>query len=272
MFIKERYEKILELLNERESISVKELSDELGYSPATIRSDLNYLNKKNLLTRTHGGAIIKESDSADTNLKEDFGYRTQHNREEKEAIAKRALSHIEDRMSIFIDASSSCFELAKLLNQTDMRLTVLTNGLHSAQLLKDNPNITTILVGGTVKGNSNATEGLLGSEILNKLNIDAAFLSAQGFDVQSGMTDFSLYEVELKKKIVEKVAKVYALLDHSKLELASVASFAEPSQINLLITDETTNEQIIKRYTQDGLDVVQAATAGQPKEQVIKTQ
>ncbi|MER1955373.1 MAG: DeoR/GlpR family DNA-binding transcription regulator [Desemzia incerta] len=266
MFIMERHEKILKLLEEHESLSVKELSDELGYSPATIRSDLNDLNKQNLLIRTHGGAVVKEADSTIKQLKEDFGYRTQHNQIEKVAIAKKALTYIEDRMSIFLDASSSSFELAKLLSHSEMRLTILTNGLHSAQLLKDNSNVTTILIGGTVKGNSNATEGLMGAGILNNLNIDCAFLSAQAFDLQNGMTDFSLYEVELKKKVVEKVHTVYGLLDHSKFEQSSVASFASADQISVLITDHRLDRQTIEQYAKYGLNVVQTSVSSKNKQ------
>lgn len=259
MFINERYEKILDILNKRKSVSVNHLSEELGYSPATIRSDLNNLNKQGLLIRTHGGAVVKENEPEKSPLQEDFEYRQQRNQKEKISIARKSLSFIEDSMCIILDASSTCYELAKLLNQSNLRLTVLTNGLQIAQLLKNNPQITTILIGGVVKGNSNAIEGLLGSEILDKLNIDAAFLSAQGFNQYNGLTDFSLYEVELKKKMVLKAANTYALLDYTKLEQTSVASFAESSQIDVLITDANVNPQVIDQYKSSGLNVLQVS-------------
>src|SRR5690606_27460796 len=94
-----------------------------------------------------------------------------------------------------------------------------------------------ILVGGVLRKGSVAMEGSLGNEILKKINVDVMFTSARGFNSEDGLTDFNVYEVELKRSMVEVSSKVVALLDHSKIGKSSIASFALPGQIDLLITD-----------------------------------
>lgn len=258
MFTEERQKKILTILGEKKSVSVKDLTGELSFSPATIRSDLNYLSSRGLLIRTHGGATAIEESRKDLSIEENFLNRKKKNHTQKVQIAKKALSFIQDSNCIILDASSTCYELAILLNETSMRLTVLTNGLKVATLLKDNPLITVILIGGVVKGNSNAIEGLLGVDMLYKLNIDYVFLSPHAFNLQNGLTDFNLYEVELKKKMVEKSQYTIALVDDSKLEHSSIASFASVSEINTFITNSSADSTIIGKYKNFGVPIVLA--------------
>ena len=66
--------------------------------------------------------------------------------------------------------------------------------------LKENPGINVILVGGMARMGSMGLEGLLGTSILDKINIDTMFTSASGFSIEEGLTDFNVYEVELKRK------------------------------------------------------------------------
>src|SRR5699024_6016925 len=130
-----------------------------------------------------------------------------------------------------------CYELAKLLFNSDLKLTILTNGLKSAELLKNNPNITLILIGAVVKGSSTAIEGLRGTDILSKINVDSIFVSAHAFNLSDGLSDFNLHEVELKRKMVDVSSNVFALIDSSKIEKNSIATFATDKQITTLFTD-----------------------------------
>lgn len=255
MYTQERQSKILDILNKRKSISVNDLTKELNFSPATIRSDLNYLSEQGLLIRTHGGAtIMKEQNNLF--LEKSYSFRERKNHEEKKQIAKEAIQYIHDGECIILDASSTCYELANLLKNTKLRLTILTSGLKTAEILKNNPNITLILIGGIVKGNSNAIEGLLGIEILNKVHIDHGFFSGHAFDLKNGLSDFNLYEVELKRKMVEVSSKVFALVDDSKLNKNSIATFANTEQITTFITNHKSDKKIMDSYIKYGMDVV----------------
>lgn len=253
MFTGERQKKIIDIVNEEKSISVNELTNRLNYSPATIRADLNLLDHEGLLIRTHGGAtsLVKNADKESFNI--NFGLREQENHKEKIKIAKKAFQFIEEDSCIILDASSTSLELGKLINETNMRLIILTNGLNVANILKNHTNVTTILIGGIVKGNSNAIESTLGATILEQLNIDAAFVSAHAFNLKDGLTDFNLYEVELKQLMVKYAKKIYALVDHSKLEKRSISSFGSFTDIDYFITDDQIETELINKYKNKGL-------------------
>ncbi|MFK4568212.1 DeoR/GlpR family DNA-binding transcription regulator [Enterococcus sp. UD-01] len=250
MYTDQRREKILTLLQEQESVSVNGLTEILGVSRATIRSDLNYLSKNNLLIRTHGGAIRSKEDET-LKLDKNYDIRKQKNIDKKMEIAKKALPLIHSGECIILDASSTCYELAKLIDKSDLKLTILTNGIRTASLLKENYNLTVILIGGVVKGSSNAVEGILGIEILKKLNIDTLFTSAYAISASEGLSDFNLYEVELKKRMVEIAPQTVALIDSTKFEKKSIATFAQLNQLESLITDDQLLDEMKKHYKND---------------------
>lgn len=250
MFSFERHDYIIELLNTKKQVTVIELSKLLGASISTIRNDLTKLEKDGLLTKIHGGAILPKND----NKYISFSDRLLKNNIEKEAIAETAVTYISDGQCIILDASSTSLFLAKRLHHFN-RLTVITNGLYTAMELKDNPNINVILTGGLVTKNSYALEGLLCENLIKSIHADLCFTSAKGFTINEGLTDFNVYEADLKKLLANRSKKVIALMDYSKLEIISVASFANIDNIDLLITDPNTPSELIEKYTSNNLNI-----------------
>lgn len=235
MYADERREHIYTYIKSHKRATVKQLSDYLSVTEATVRSDLRRLESENKLIRTHGGAKI--TDNLGSNL--NFSYRLTQKHSEKHKISRHALKKIQPQQCIMIDASSTTYELAKLLTETTMELTIITNGLENAVLLKENPHLTVLVVGGFVSQDSNAITGNIDSQILEMYHIDYFFLSANGFTLENGLTDFSLPEVQLKKQMVKESENVIALIDKSKFDISSTLSFAKTSDITEVITDET---------------------------------
>lgn len=233
MFVEERRQQILELLSEKKRITIQELVAKINVSDATLRSDLAKMEKDRLLKRTHGGAISLDYLEQELNL----STRESTNKNEKLSIAMKAFEFIQDDQSIMLDASSTALELAKLLEKTKKRLTIVTNGINTALELNKNRNLTVILLGGILQKSSPILEGSLGIDLLAKINIDTFFVSANGFTIANGMQDFSVYEVELKKYMIKNAAKVVGLLDYSKFGKNSIATFASISDIDIIITD-----------------------------------
>jgi len=248
MFAEERRKSIVSILNERESISVNELAKILNVSKTTIRSDLKYLEYKQVINRTHGGATLISSNRND--YKEvSYDLREKTNIESKQEIAKKAYNLIEVNDTIILDSSSTCFELASLLKNSQKEITVLTNGLKTASLLRNNLCITVIVIGGIIRKNSNAIESLLGVEIFNKINIDKVFFSSSGVSPESGFSDFNLYEIELKRKMLQVAKNKYALIDSSKFDLVSSSNFANLNDVTMLITDKKIDSKTFKKYS-----------------------
>lgn len=252
MFTSERRQLILNILHEKKRITVKDLAKSLTVSEATLRTDLSVMEQEGLLTRTHGGAVLNE----DIPPKNSFSEREKKNREDKISIASKAVNLIEHKDCILLDASTTALELARILRQKQIRLTVVTNGISAALELKENPSINVILIGGIARIGSMALEGLLGTSILNKIHIDMMFTSASGFTIEDGLTDFNMYEVELKKMMVEKAAKVIALLDYTKMGTSSIASFATTDQINTIITDKKAPSHILQELSDRQINII----------------
>lgn len=251
----ERRQQILVMLAEKKRLNHTELQNIFAVSACTIRNDLSALQNQKLLKRTHGGAVLYEE--IDSNLNLSFKYRKSKNQVEKNKICKQAAEYLEEGQCIALDASSTALLFAKYLIKFN-RLTIVTNGLYTAMALKDHPNLKVILIGGLVSCKSGSIEGILGKEIIPKINIDTAFVSAHGFTLEEGLTDFNIYECEIKKLLVERASSIVGLLDYSKLEKHSTTSFADANKINTIITDDKTPIEIIQKYQQYNINVVVA--------------
>ncbi|MFJ7977819.1 DeoR/GlpR family DNA-binding transcription regulator [Peribacillus sp. JNUCC 23] len=252
MFASERQKIIMDKLMDQQRVTIKELSEEIKVSEATLRTDLSKMEESGLLKRTHGGAVLFEHQDSDTS----FSMRESKNRDEKSAIAKKAAELLSSGQCIMLDASSTALELARILRDTSIRLTVVTSGINTALELNNHSDITVILLGGIVKRGSNSLEGNLGISILSQIHIDAMFTSANGFSIDSGLTDFSVYEVELKKAMVNASNKVIALLDHTKMNKNSIASFASIDQLDLIITNDELPDGYAAKLEDQGIEVL----------------
>ena len=254
----ERQKKILDYLNKNRKATTKELSQLLDVSTTTIRTDLNQMDRENLITKTHGGAVYNDRSLDNIELTGRayfFDERALENQKEKEAIANKAIKLIKNHMCIYLDASSTCYTLGMKLSGFT-KLTVITNGINLAMALKDIPGITVILTGGIVTSVSSSIEGLLGEDLLKKIHTDIAFVSARCFSVENGLTDFSIYEADLKRRCVKSSAKTIALIDHTKFNTTSISSYASLDDLNMVITDFGLSENTKDIYEKAGVNLV----------------
>src|SRR5699024_8787831 len=267
MFVSERRNIIMKLLKKKKRITVKELALEIGVSEATLRTDLNQLEQDELLTRTHGGAVLREVKENDKSLsvrssrsiKEKntkYNKNSKRKKNEKIKIAEKAIETIENKQCIMLDGSSTVLELARYISKLPLKLTVITSGIQTAIELKENPDIIVILIGGIVTKGSSAIEGTLGSSILNDINIDTMYTSANGFSISNGLTDFNLYEVSLKKEMINRAHNVVALIDSSKIEATSSAIFAKADEIDTLITEKPLTKELTEELQQNGVKII----------------
>ncbi|WP_042229014.1 DeoR/GlpR family DNA-binding transcription regulator [Paenibacillus popilliae] len=251
MFPAERKSKILEYLKKQQRATVKELSCLVGVSEATLRSDLQVMEEEGSLQRTHGGAMIADDMQTDTS----FAVREKRNNAEKSAIGSKAAMLPQDGECILLDASSTALEMAKALKNRQIRLIVVTNGIYTALELKENPNFTVIVVGGVIRAGSAGLEGMLGSSVLNQIHMDTMYTSAHGFTLEDGMMDFNVYEVELKRAMIQASSQVIALLDHTKLDKRSISSFASAQDIAAMIMDSKAPQSFIDQLQQQKIKV-----------------
>lgn len=248
-----RHQSILELIQSEGSVQVSELSEQFGVTAKTIREDLEKLEEKGLLRRIHGGAIaVREEAEPMLPL---LIPNTKHIGE-KEAIARHALRYIKPNDVIALDAGSTTLEIAR--NLPDMPLTVLTNDLLIIRELMPREEIRLVVPGGYRHRNV-----LVGNDALawvTRLNVQKLFLSATGVHDKFGLSVFTNELLELKKAYLAGAKEVYGVADHSKFDRAALFTFAALNELDVLITDDGLDEDIIRRYEGGSLRIELAST------------
>ena len=257
MLPNERQAQIEEILQEKQSVTVIELSETLDVSAVTIRSDLNHLDEMGRLLRTHGGATITN------NLhRREFSFETRQrlHSEQKRQIGQLAASLIQPTDVILLDSSSTAFAIAEeiIRNPEIVDITVVTTGVRTALELAGAPLISTIIVGGIVREISGSSTGSLVVNTLDQINIHKAFLGAWGVTVSQGLTETHLLEVELKKNIIAHCDEIIAVADSSKIGRVALASFACLEDISRLVTDDDADPEQIEALRLRGVEVLLA--------------
>src|SRR4051812_42661849 len=144
-----RRDQILAYMSTRGRSSVGELSQLLAVSEVTVRKDLDQLEAQGLLTRVHGGALVSGRGQAERY----FAARERDHIEEKRRIAQAAAALIQSGQHIFLDASTTALQVARLIKDRE-ELVVVTNGLYTALELNFAAEIKTIMVGGVLRPRS----------------------------------------------------------------------------------------------------------------------
>jgi len=231
MLAVERHRRILKVVHSRGSVRTVEVAQSLAVTEETVRRDFEKLESEGQLIRAHGGAARIEANRRDLPLSS----RETENVMEKRAIAKAAVSFIKPGETVLFDASSTVFELARIL--PDMALTVLTSALKVAVELSQRSSVQIVLIGGVVSPRSLSCQGPLADQALECYHIQKAFLSCRGIDAVRGLSEANDEQARLKRKMIALADHTYVLADHSKMGLKSAFFFAKAGEAGTVITD-----------------------------------
>ena len=227
--VNERWNKILDLLDKEGSLSLKELMEHCDVSEATVRRDLTNLEAKNLLFRTHGGAIKRSvargSEDSVEMKRADF-------LQEKREVAKYICDNIlQSGQTIYLDAGTSTYEMIEHLR--DRKLTVVTDSTYHLPKLINNK-IHTIILGGTIKHSTQAIIGSVAIEQLKKYSFDMCFIGCNGIDENFGVTTAEENESFIKATALKNSKKKYILADKSKFGHRKFQKFAELDDVTIV--------------------------------------
>lgn len=254
LFPEERLGRIAALVMERQRVSVAELSVLLDVSQVTIRNDLDELERRGLLKRTHGGALAVEQDY-NKKAELSFDVRERLQRGEKERIGQMAASLVHDGDAIALDASTTALQVARRIKDR-RELTVVTNGIRIALEFMDSPHITVVMPGGILRRDAVSLVGELGEEVLAKFNVQKGFFGAKGVTLEEGLTDVDNYEAQLKRAMVRAAKEVIAIVDHTKWGHVGFVSFASIDQVDKVITDDKAPPDMVAALRGAGVDVI----------------
>ena len=238
MLARHRQSLILQAVRSDGSARVSDLTQRLGVSDMTVRRDLEALARDGLVEKVHGGAVLPGTPAS-----HDPGFEAKLvlERPEKTAIARAAADLVRPGTAIGLTAGTTTFALAQCLLDVP-GLTIVTNSLRVTNVFSgtrglDGTADPVVLTGG-VRTASDALVGPVADLTIRSLHFDLLFLGCYGFDARAGLTTPNLAEAETNRTLIRVARRVVVLADHTKWGLVSLSSFADLSEVDVLVTDD----------------------------------
>ncbi|MDD2296910.1 MAG: DeoR/GlpR family DNA-binding transcription regulator [Sphaerochaetaceae bacterium] len=242
-----REEQIVTMLQDGGELSVQTLSEKLGVSSVTIRSDLRALESKGIILRTRGAAmsayhpLLMEKQSS--------------HREEKESIARAAAALVQDGDKIMITNGTTSALIGRyLLGKRDLQ--IVTNSTLLTPYARVNPNLALTIVGGEFRPSA---EALVGAPALTQLldfHVTYTFTGTDGFTKEHGLTTHLMENAEIVRRMCHQATKRVLVTDSSKYGKQGFVKIFALSEIDVLITDKGLPEEAIEEIRAMGIEVM----------------
>lgn len=225
---------ILEFLQANKYAEIDVLAKRLYVSPSTVRRKLNALQKKGLITRTHGGAQLND----ENNFFPSFTFRVHQNSFEKKKMALAAIKLIKNGDLIFLDGTTSAFFIAEYLSEFK-NIRVITNGIDTLSLLAKN-NVTAYSTGGCVQDtNRSVLAGHYAEEMISHFHADIAFFSAQSVTNDGEIYDCFEDENVIRKAMIKHASKKVFLCDSTKFGKTSLFHLCSFADIDYIVSNHS---------------------------------
>jgi DeoR family fructose operon transcriptional repressor len=228
----QRREKIQEYLAVHQIARTADLCRLLDASEATVRRDLEWLEQKGVLERTHGGAILNQR----VILEQEYQQRAQHHPEEKKRIGEVAASLIEEGDIVFINSGTTTTQVLQRIRR-EADISVFTNNVSAVMELGE-PGFHYHLIGGEFQPRSNSIAGRFAIENLKQVYANKAIIGVDGISIKHGCTVPTNPEAEVVRQMIERTkGPVIIVADHSKWGVVSNFQIATIDEIDTLVTD-----------------------------------
>lgn len=249
--ITDRHQFILQKLQESGRVNIPELSDLMEVSGVTIRKDLKLLEDKNLLFRTRGGGSIHNPYTSEKPIDEKELIKA----EEKQKIAKAALSLIGHNDAIIIGSGTTVFQLARCLHPSK-HITVISPAVKVTLELCHRPNVEALQLGGLIRPNSSSVAGSYAEQILNGISCGMLFLGVDGIDLDFGLSITNLTEATLNQKMIASAQEIVVLADSTKFGRRGLGRVCSLDQVQYIITDSGVPARTVEVLQEKGIKVI----------------
>lgn len=254
MLAMDRRNVILDRIQQTSSVRVTELAQEFCVTEETIRRDLEKLEAEGYITRTYGGAVLVQNNSAELSI----DVRETQNPEGKRRIALKVAEMIEDGETLMVDSSTTSMFVAKNLKD-HKQVTLITNSARIPQELASYDNVKVIVTGGVLRPGIMSLVGPAAELILSRYYADKAIIGCKAMDAGEGVTYEPHERESVMKQCMRKNAKTLILVaDYTKFGKKSFVRTLLAEDIDILVTDqplELQNEQALK---EKGVEVIYA--------------
>lgn len=241
-------------LGERGYASLSDLMQRFGCSISTIRRDLDEMQRKGIVRRTHGGAFHVEA--RDHPL--DYGLREAKHVAEKQAIGDLAASLIKNGQSVLLDGGTTTFRVAERLRGRPIQ--VVTNSLPIASLLSRRSETEVVFLGGSIMPGTSEALGRWAEEMLGSLHIQTAIIGVAGV-TDNGFFNANLLMVELQRQMIAVADQLIVVCDHTKFSRRSLVRLCELKLADDVVTDSGVGREWVDLLRAQGVTVHVAQVA-----------
>lgn len=258
LFREERLQLITALVSTRQKVYVDELAEEFNVSPSSIRLDLAELESRELLKRTHGGAIATTKfQGRMVTQKSSLELRQVTQQVEKLAIGRAAADLIEDGDTLMIDGGSTTFHVARHL--IDKRgLTIITNAVSLLSHLAAIPDSRIFVVGGLLEPRFEILVGDITVSALEQFRTAKAILGIDGISIDVGLSVTDSAVAASKLKMMQLSDRVIIVADHTKFDQVCLIPIAPLEKIDYLVTDSRVPINVVEAIRASGPTVILA--------------
>src|SRR4051812_32569720 len=225
-----RRTQVAEMLQSAGAVTITDRQSKFGVSPMTARRDLAILAERGIARRTHGGAVLPSIAARENS----FAHRLRDAPEAKARLAEAAFELLSPGETVFLDASSTTYFLARLIAERGLPVRVITNSLPVLQDLSDS-DAEVIAIGGTFRRLTCSYVGPNSVRSVREHFADRMFLSVTGITRDGTMTDADVLEAEVKRAMLEQAEQSVLLLDHSKLTARGSQAVARVGDVSIVL-------------------------------------
>ncbi len=252
----ERRDRMLDLINDSAFVRVDELSSRFGISEVTARADLAVLADRGQIRRIRGGAM-----SRGLGHERPFEESLSTFAAEKRAIGRAAAALIHDGESVIVDVGTTVLAAARaLVARTELTdVVAFTNGLKTALELEPAiPRMTVVVLGGTLRPLQHSLVEPLASHSLEHVSVETALLGCNGVHPTAGITNINLPEAQMKRQMLKVARRRIVLADGSKIGSVEVGRFCSVAEVDLVITGESADPEVVAALREHGCEVLVA--------------
>jgi DeoR/GlpR family transcriptional regulator of sugar metabolism len=251
-----RHEELLQMVETKGQISVDELARHLGVSDDTIRRDLQNLERRKLLLRTHGGAV---STALLVHRETPFLIRTNANAGAKSRIGRAAAQLISDGETLIVNGGSTTFAFAASLGQRH-NLTIVTNNVAMLPVLSPETVKDVYLLGGSYCMNLASTVGFVGFKSAN-ITVDTAIIGVSGLTATDGLSTTFLEEASMLAHMITCARRAIVVADASKFGIGAFAQIAPLDAIDILVSDASPPPDLNQALNQANVEIIVASAS-----------
>lgn len=247
-----RLKQIVAELEANPGMKLVSLADAFNVSTETIRRDLNKLTRQGLINRTYGGATIVPS-----GIDRPFPERIAVHREERVAIARRAVKLVEPGEVLALAPGVTTLQFARRLAVEARKVTVITNDLRITTTVGASEHSRVIMLPGDYEKQESIVYGPEADAFMSRFHVNKVFFGASGLTVD-GPNEYDSRVTWIVRKMIEQAQSVVLMVDHYKFGEMRLERICPLTDIDIIVTDQQPDAKLYEAMMEAGVELIVA--------------